>query len=234
MYELKTKVFYSDIAEDGLAHPHQLMDYLQNCSVLDSESIGKGALKLHETGFAWIVSSWNIEIDRYPEFIEELTIRTWPYAFDRLYGHRNFDILDSQGIEIVRADSLWVMINIEKEMPKKLTKEDIEGYIIGERIDMAPMERKLPMIDAGDKLEPFRIRRMDIDTNSHVNNARYIAMAEEYLPKDRLPKTVKVMYRRAAKFGNKIFPVVKKQEEKLMVDLCDSEYKPFVSVEFTL
>ncbi len=232
MYELKTKVLYSDIAEDGRAHPHQLMDFFQDCSVMDSESVGMDTLKLREEGYAWVVSSWNIEIDRYPAFGEELIVRTWPYSFDKLYGHRNFDILDGDGVEIVRADSLWLMINIEKEMPKRLTEDDMKGYILGERIDMPPMERKLPVIEEGDRLEPFRIRRMDIDTNSHVNNARYIAMAEEYLPEGVLPYSFKVMYRKAAKFGNKILPVVQKEDERLRVDLCDRDYKPYASVEF--
>ncbi len=62
MYRYETDVRYSEMTKELRVAPHQILNYFQDCSILDSEVIGKGVqyLQVHKRG--WMLSSWNIEI----------------------------------------------------------------------------------------------------------------------------------------------------------------------------
>ncbi len=232
MYTYQTTVRYSETALDSKVRPHQIINYLQDCSIMDSESIGKGVSFFDKNKRAWVISAWQIEIDEYPEFKQDITVGTWPYEFSGLYGYRNFVIKNQEGHNIVRANSLWCLVDFETGMPSRIQEEDILGYEMGEKLPMEEVGRKLKILKEGEKPEPFLVRKLDLDTNHHVNNARYIAMAEEYLPDDFVPKKFRVQYRKQAMLGNRIYPLVYEDENVYAVSLCDEEYKPYVSVEF--
>ncbi len=232
MYTYQTTVRYSEAAFDTKVRPHQIINYLQDCSILDSEHIGKGVSFFDKYKRAWVISAWQIEIDEYPAFKQELTVGTWPYDFSNLYGFRNFTIQDETGKQIVRANSLWCLIDMETGGPAKITEADISGYELQEKLPMEEVSRKLKILKEGEKPEPFLVRKSDLDTNRHVNNARYIAMAEEYLPDDFLPKKFRVQYRKQAMLGDRIYPLVHEDENVYAIALCDEDYKPYVSVEF--
>lgn len=232
MYRYETDVRYSEMTKEMKTAPHQILNYFQDCSILDSEMIGKGVqyIQAHKRG--WILSSWQIEILKYPEFRQHISVGTWAYDFSGIYGYRNFDICDEQGERIARANSIWCLVDMENGMPVKITNEDVEGYELIKGIDMPPVSRKLPFYEHGEKSAPFAVRRNDIDTNDHVNNARYIAFAEEYLPESFEPNRIKVQYRQAAKYGDILYPLVTEIEEGYAISLCNSEYKPYVIMEF--
>lgn len=232
MYRYETDVKYSEMTKNLVVAPHQILNYFQDCSTMDSEMIGKGIeyLEVHKRG--WLLSSWQIEILDYPRFKQHISVGTWPYDFSGIYGYRNFDICDDQGRRLVQANSIWCLVDMKSGIPVKITDEDVEGYELLEAIDMPPVTRKLPLYKDGGKPEAFAVRRNDIDTNDHVNNAKYIAFAEEYLPEDFWPGRIRVQYRQAAKYGDILYPLVTELEDGYAVSLCDEAYKPYVSMEF--
>lgn len=232
MYRYETTVRYSEMTKERIVAPHQILNYFQDCSIMDSEMIHKGIeyLQVHKRG--WMLSAWQIDILEYPRFRQQISVGTWPYDFSGIYGYRNFDICDMQGKRLVQANSIWCLVDMESKVPVKITDEDVEGYELMESIDMPPVSRKLSIYREGDKQEPFAVRRNDIDTNDHVNNARYIAFAEEYLPENFVTRQMKVQYRQAAKYGDAIYPLVTKIEGGYAVSLCNQEYKPYVLMEF--
>ncbi len=232
MYEYEADVRYTEVTK-GLQVPlHQIIDYFQDCSIMDSEMLGKGVLYLEQHRKGWILTAWQIEILQMPEYRQHITVRTWPYDFNGIYGYRNFQICDAQGQTMVQANSLWCMMSMDTGMPLKLTPDDTQGYELRPAIDMTPVSRKLPVYPDGERMEPFAVRKNDIDTNGHVNNARYIAYAEEYVPDAFKTEHIRVQYKRAAKYGDRIYPVVSEIEQGYGVMLCDESYKPYVVIEF--
>lgn len=232
MYRFETNVRYSEMADDLKVRPHQIINYFQDCSVLDSEEIDKGLSYTAARKRGWFLSAWQVEILEYPLFMQHISVGTWPYAFSGMYGYRNFDIQNDRQEQIVRANSLWCMVDFDTGMPVKVTEEDIRGYQLMPGIDMPEIARKLRLYKDGERRPAFQVRRNDIDTNHHVNNAAYIAMAEEYLPVDFLPDILKVQYRRAATYGQSIYPLVTPLENGFSVGLCDEAYSPYVIIEF--
>ena len=62
---------------------------------------------LEKKGQVWVLSSWQFIVKRYPALFEKIRISTWPYAFKRFLGNRNFTMEDENGELIAYANSLW-------------------------------------------------------------------------------------------------------------------------------
>ena len=82
-------------------------------------------------------------------------------------------------------------------------------------------------------LESFPVGRHHLDTNDHVNNGQYIAMAEEYLPEDFEASLLRVEYRAQAKLHDVIVPMVHRGENEFTVGLCDEAGKPYAVVAYS-
>ncbi len=86
--------------------------------------------------------------------------------------------------------------------------------------------RKIPMPKHLEAKEPFAVHRFCIDSNHHVNNGKYVLMAEEFLPEQFLVSELRVEYRKAAVLGDIMYPFVENTEEKIAVVLADKEKEP--------
>lgn len=233
MYSFDSRVRYSEIGEDGMMTLNAIINYLQDCSTFQSEDIGKGIEYLRERGRAWLLNSWQIQIERRPELIEQIRIGTWSYGYKSMYGYRNFVINDMEGNHLVKANSIWVLYDLEKKRPMKITDEDLEGYITKEKLDMDYSERKLQIPEAREKKEAFPVRRYQIDTNGHVNNGQYVRVAQECIPEMFKVSGLCAEYRKSAVYGDVFYPEVAKNEEGYVVSLNDEAGKPYAVVAFT-
>lgn len=231
MYRFDSRVRYSETDEEGRLSLTGIMNYFQDCSTFQSEDLGLGVQYLKEHGRAWWLTSWQIMIDKYPALGEKITVSTWPYDFKGIYGYRNFAITDSDGRYAARANSLWFFYDIENQKPVRIQESDIRGY--GQReprlaMDYAP--RKIELPEEYDQKEPVQVARHHLDTNHHVNNARYVEMAREFLPEEICVKELRVEYKKAAVLGDYITPRVSRIPEGYVTALCDPQGRPHAVV----
>ena len=88
------------------------------------------------------------------------------------------------------------------------------------------------MAEETDDLEAFPVRKYHIDTNEHVNNCQYVQMALEFLPDDLQIAQLRVEYKKAAVLGDMIYPKLSKEADRIVVELCDEQAKPYAVLEF--
>ena len=79
--------------------------------------------------------------------------------------------------------------------------------------------------------EPFAVHKFHLDTNQHVNNGKYILMAQEYLPAGFSVEKLRVEYKKSAVYGDTIFPYVTFEENCVVAALCDEQKRPYVIIE---
>lgn len=225
MYTFGSRVRYSETDEDGRLTLTGIMNYLQDCSTFQSEDNGLGISYLTGCHKAWWLSSWQIVVDRYPVLGEEIEISTWPYDFKGFYGYRNFTIRDKAGKYLVRANSVWFLFDTEKGRPVKIEPEDIRGYGVGmeEPLEMEYAPRKIEIPADYIEKEQVMIGKHHIDTNHHVNNAKYVEIAREMLPDEVEVVELRVEYKNAAVFGDAVYPRISQTEEGYTVSLCDRQ-----------
>ena len=123
--------------------------------------------------------------------------------------------------------------DIDKKMPVRIKDEYVAMYGHEEKLQMDYKPRKImPPTTDGRKEESFMIKKSDLDTNGHVNNAKYVAMALEYVEEADKIKSMRVDYRKAAFYGDRIFPVVYEENNMTVVELQKEDGEIFVVVEF--
>lgn len=232
MYTFDSRVRYSEIDETGQLSITSVINYLQDCSTLQSEDIGKGVSYLKQRKKAWWLSSWQIVIDRFPALGEHISIGTWPYDFKGMYGYRNFVIKDRQDQCLVRANSIWFFYDLNLNRPVKIQEEDIRGYGNGSepRLDMKYATRRITVSDNNKRSDAITIEKHHIDTNHHVNNAQYVEMARSLLADDFLIGEVRVEYKKAALFRDIVIPYIDQHEDGYTVSLCDIQQQPYAIV----
>ena len=97
MYSFNSKIRYSECDSDGRLTLPSLLNYFQDCSTFQSEELGVGVgyLKAHHQ--VWVLSAWQIEVERYPRLCEEVEIGTFPHEFKAFLGSRNFFMRTKDG-----------------------------------------------------------------------------------------------------------------------------------------
>lgn len=232
MYSFKDRVRFSEVDCSRRLDIAGVADYFQDCSLFHSEHIGLGFDYLDSHNRAWFLSAWQIEVKRYPKFDEEITVRTWPYSFKSIYGYRNFDIVDADGEEIVRANSIWFYYDTKENKPVKPQPDDVKAYEVGEPIDMEYAPRKIVVEGDSVTLEPLTVKKEHLDSNNHVNNVVYIRMALDYVPEGYTITGVRVEYRNATTLGTVLIPKLVKGDNKIYIELIDDKDEIHAIVEF--
>lgn len=220
MYQYNSRIRYSEIGEDRRLTLTSVINYLQDCSTFQSEDCGVGIQYLEDRRKAWMLSSWRIQIHRYPEFGEQIIVGTWPYGNKGIYGYRNFVIEDRWGKRLVEADSTWFLLNLDNGLPCRVMDDDLAPYgVPGSRIPMDAGPRKLVLPSSYEEGSMITVSPHHIDTNHHVNNAQYVEMAREAAD-IRLPiRQLRVDYKKAAVLGDVICPKISRDEGAVTVAL---------------
>jgi len=234
MYQFKSKVRYSEVNRDKVLTLSALTDYLQDTCTFQSEGLGVGMDFLRERQEAWILSSWEIVIKDMPKVCQEISVGTFPCSFKGFYGHRNFRVTDEHEEMIAMANSLWVYINYETKKPARIPEVVASAYdaVIEAPIEFSWSDRKIKYEGIGEAEKPVVVPGFFIDTNEHMNNGKYIMVAEEYLPEDFCVERVRAEYRNAAVLGDTLYPVVYRQEHCITVTLSDENEKPYAVIQF--
>ena len=231
IYEFNGRVRYSEIDHRGTMTLPALINYFQDCSTFHSESIGLGMERLKLKKKAWVLSYWQIIIDRYPKLYEKITTGTFATEFKGLFGNRNFYMKDEEGGRIACANSIWVFMDLEKGRPCRPAEEDIAPYGVNEPLDMPYEDRKISVPEVFEDREPFPVRKYHIDTNEHVNNCQYVQMALEMLSGDISVRQVRVDYKKSAVLGDIIYPGVAQDQGRIVTELWDENKRPYAVIE---
>ncbi len=231
-YTYTQPVRYSETDETGHLSLGALIDLFQDTATMHSESVGYGVKYLKEQGLAWILASWQIEIAHMPEIGTKVQSTTWGYEFKGFYGMRNCVLTGEDGGVYAWSNSVWILFDVHKQRPVKISDEMIDRFGPEERYDMEYASRKLPVVKEGEAAEHFFITQAHLDTNHHVNNAQYVRFAQSYVPDGFPVSGMQVEYRGQAHLGDEICPVIYKEEKQVSVGLNGPDGKAFATVIF--
>ena len=234
MFCMNRTVSFSETAPDGLLRISDLTDYYQDVCTVQSAERGVGLEALRRRGAGWVVSSWQIIVNRYPALDEKVKVGTAPYEFKGAMGKRNFILESDKGEILSYANSIWTYLDLERMAPARIAPEVIQAYEQSEPLDMEYAPRRIAVPESLAALAPVEVKYHHLDSNGHVNNAQYIAMAEDLVPEGRRAAQIRIEYRASAVDGDIIMPYVSRDEERGLYTavLADAGMNPYVIVEF--
>jgi medium-chain acyl-[acyl-carrier-protein] hydrolase len=136
---------------------------------------------------SWILSRLKIWIDRLPNYDETVTVKTYVQEIDKYFYHRDFKVIDSSGKEIIRANSVWGLMDIVR---RRITSvPDWMRAITPTHTEETPVQKvsgKIPPVSDAQIEKRFDIRWHDIDSNQHTNNTKYVEWLMESVPVELL------------------------------------------------
>ncbi len=237
MYSYKSRIRYSELDESGHLRLESLLDYFQDCSTFQSEDLGLGVDCLKERHLVWVMSSWQIVVERYPKLGETVTVGTVPYDFKGFLGFRNFLMTDEEGKRLAVANTVWSLLDTGTGMPVKAPEDMREKYVLGPKLDMEYAPRKIQIPENMEQREKVEIRAHHLDTNHHVNNGQFVRIAIDSLNERCQIKQLRAEYKKQVVLGDVLIPYTTVTEDNkfivvlkddggtvcCIVELCNSE-----------
>ncbi|MDD2970626.1 MAG: thioesterase [Lachnospiraceae bacterium] len=219
MYSFDTRVRYSETDAAGKLTLEAILDYFQDVSTFHSEDLGLGIEYLGEHHLAWVLSAWQIVVERYPLCCEQIKVATFPYDFKGFMGTRNFYMEDATGKKAAYANSIWTLMDIQQGRPARILPEMKEGYVLEPKLPMVYAPRKIELPDNLASQESIEIKPYHLDTNHHVNNGQYLRMALEYADTDVEIAQMRAEYKKSAVLGDVIIPRTLTEENRYTASL---------------
>lgn len=184
-----------EIGADKTASIETMMNHLQETALNHVKSaglLGNGfgsTPEMCKKNLIWVVSRMQVLVDRYPTWGDVVQVDTWVAASGKNGMRRDWLIRDSStGDILMRASSLWVMMNKETRRLAKMPDE-VRAEIGSHFVDTPPIidedNRKLPKLndETADYIRSGLTPRWnDLDVNQHVNNVKYIGWILESAP----------------------------------------------------
>lgn len=233
-YSMERIINYSDLSPDGVLSDSRAIDFLQDCSQFQLENDHAIHKYFTENHIIMYLVSRQVDYIRRPVWSEKVRVETMPYELKNLYGYRNTIIYGENGEPLIISYATGCFIDTDTRRPVKVTDEFLNMFSLLPKYDMEYTSRKIKIPDSVPEIyERFTVEKHCIDTNHHVNNARYVTMAEEYLSDGFVPDRIRVEYKNAAKYGDIIIPEVYEEDEKCTVVLKDLKDMVFSIVEFS-
>ncbi len=184
------------------------ISYCLGVSGRQSESIGRSDLFVFdEYGLIWVVTDYELRINRLPRYNETITIETEAVAYNKFFCYRKFFIYDQDGELLFDLLCYFVLIDFETRKVSPVPDDLIAPYQSEKvkKLQRAPKYNDL--LDADSK--EFTVRYFDIDMNGHVNNSKYLEWMYEALDYDFLlghkPKKMQLRYVKEVSPGGTIF-----------------------------
>lgn len=136
-----------------------------------------------ERGYHFILTRSCVHIYRDIEDTAPVLLRTWPYKARSLQVYRGYEMRDAQGDPIAFGSGIFMIIGPEG---KSIRMSDFpfvkwEDALCDEPASFEPKKRIRTKEDTV-CLHTVRATFNDLDRNGHVNNARYVAYAQDSLP----------------------------------------------------
>lgn len=164
----------------GLVKVAGLCNYLQEAAGSHAAELGISIDDLGRENKTWVLSQLRLNLAKLPKPGDRILIRTWPSGIDRLFALRDFEILDYERQVLVKATSLWLIIDRTTRRPSRLP--DFVTRLVRTntpRVLTANSSLQLPGPNHVTHSAGLMVRKSDLDINGHVNNAHYVEWAME-------------------------------------------------------
>ena len=209
---------YSDTDCNGCLKPFSLLNFFQDLAADSAERLGFGYSTIYPQNLMWVLLKYRIEFIHYPVHVKQLSIKTQPRGYNRMFAYRNFEVY-ADGTLCARASSVWALVH-----SKTLDIAHVGEVLAGNEnmIKFVPGETdlkfsKIPPLTQTDYQATFTVRYNDIDVNMHANNGNYIVWAIEPLPyewkHEKKLKNIDIVFKKEIKCGEQLTSKVQKQDD---------------------
>lgn len=163
-----------------------LLSLLQEAAWLHASELGHGFRQTRDSGGSWVLARQRLEMERWPEWGQTFSIKTWLRPPGAVLVTRDFEI-SVDGEVWGRACAHWLTIDHVSRRPIPLPfPDDPTIFRQDYRLEIDPEKVACPATAA--TLKSFEVCRSDLDMNGHVNNTRFSQWVLDSLPEELCEK----------------------------------------------
>lgn len=214
-FEESFKIRASEIDTGQKATLPAICNLLQEIAGNHARKLEFDITDLQQNKLTWVLHRLCVKMDRFPNWRETITIRTWPSGGDGLRAYRDFLILDSDENIIGRSLSYWLILNIQNRRPHRIPKEILNSVPRNSQHVLPIGEGNFLTIEKSKTSQSFNVRKTDLDLNQHVNNVRYVEWMLACLPDDIQTNTIDIKFMAEAVLGDTITAAYSSTSEDL-------------------
>ena len=216
-FEQKHKVTYYEADQTGNMTVSMMINVMILISDYQSQSLGVGPEMVEKTGLGWVITQYYMHIKRLPKVDEEIIVGTQAVNHNDYFCQRDFWIKDTKGNIIVENTAIFVLMDKKTRRMHKLLPEIIDPYE-SEKIKRIVRLPKLIDVDGLKMQQDYAVRYFDIDTNHHVNNAKYFEWlfntVDENILNNYVPTKLNIRYHVEIQPGQMVHTEVRFDDDK--------------------
>ena len=210
----------------GRLKPSLLLFFAQDVAGQHCGELSLTYEELAQKRLFWAVIRHRVQITRWPQRGETITVETWPMPTTRTNYPRATVGYDAEGNELFKVLGLWVVMDMNSRtmiLPKK-SGVIVDGTLRGNELSVPG---SLSPKDLSG-LYSRRVGYTDLDRNGHMNNTRYLEWMDDLLTADfhreNHPKEINICYHAEAREGQTLHLHWQLSDEKeLLVDALRQE-----------
>lgn len=210
VFQYDTKISAGQAGVCFQCRPSGVMEILQEAATLAGcDSHVSAPEMLERYNALWMVTRAWYRLDKPLLWGEELTVKTWHRGGKGVMFYRDFDLIQ-EGRQVGEAVSIWALVSADTRKLLRLGDiQELDGTDGGELRrgkKLTGLKPPTGMTEAGRRTFQYS----DIDSNGHVNNARYADAAadalhlERELPRGKFVSSLQVGYLRECMAGESV------------------------------
>jgi len=212
VFSQKSQLPYSAIGAGGQVKIDRILNMFQDAASQQCNQLGISGLDMAKKQLKWVMSRYQIQIHKNPQWLEPLELKTWRSPWKNLYELRYFSIVNQKQEELISALGIWILVKAENSKPVRLSPH-LPKYLMTPTQSCPELEKNDHDLDVFDHESEFKIRAHDMDLNQHVNNTVYVQWAMESMPLNLLnefnPVNCTVSFLKESFYPDKIVSKVK-------------------------
>lgn len=173
IWETKLQIAWDETSPTGKLSLTGLSLLLQRAAVEHAEHLGFGFSETSKDNVSWVLFRLNLEIKRLPKWQENVRVKTWPRAIEKISAFREFVLLSESGELLCYATSEWMIIDLTTRRPQKMDRFETLKHL---NTPTKALDIPLPKLKSKCEFKSlFKVtnRYSDLDMNGHTNARKY-------------------------------------------------------------
>lgn len=204
----KTKVYSYQLDQQKRISTVAIAELLQEAAGTHANSYGFGYNDVVKFDLVWVITAMRFEIENYPIWDQEITIKTWIVNTNRFLSNRHFQILNEKGEVLIAASTIWLLYNFVKRRPQIIEDMNFDVKLHPESLSVkqAITMDKLTVTDG--EISNYTVQYSDLDMLGHMNNTRYFRTIIDTYSQDfhklHNLKSFEIQFRNEAVYNDKL------------------------------
>jgi len=216
-YTVKTSIASYQVDQFRKVSLCSLLELMLESAWYDSTNHNVGFSQLKGKHLFWVLSRLYVEVIHYPLWLDKISITTWYSGTDGIYAFREYLITDDKGNTLLKANSLWLVLDLETK--KVVVLKKFNDFPAPDGGYVCRLPRKIRLKEKAEDIHFSPVLFSDLDVNKHLNSVRSLERIIDHFGIDFLNKneveSLEINYLKEGHSGDFLAVSVNKKDENI-------------------